>query len=48
MFTKYDICTLIDVVIANPTWADLFLQSCQTQGFAIVNETQTKEMSYHN
>jgi len=23
VFTKDDICTLVDIVIANPTWADL-------------------------
>ncbi len=33
VLTKDGICTLVDVVIANPTWADLLCQSCATQGF---------------
>jgi len=48
VFTKYDICTLIDVVIANPTWANLIPWSCTTQGFVAFNAIQAKERSYHN
>jgi hypothetical protein len=37
--------TLTNVVIANPTHADLVPWSCTTQGFVASN---TKEMNYHN
>jgi len=40
----YKICTLIDVVIANPMHVNLLLRSCITQGFTTFNTTQVKEM----
>jgi hypothetical protein len=43
VFTKDDICTLVDVIIANPTWADLFPWTCATQGFATFDATQAKK-----
>jgi len=33
VLTKYDICTLANVVIVNPMWANLLPQSCVIQGF---------------
>ncbi len=48
VFTKSGICTLIYIVIANPTHVDLLPQSCIIQRFAISNVTQVKERSYHN
>jgi hypothetical protein len=45
VLTKNGIHTLVNVVIANPTQADSFPQSCATQGFAISNATQAKERS---
>jgi hypothetical protein len=44
----HKICTLIDVVITDPTRANLLLQSCTTQGFATSNAAQAKERSYHH
>jgi hypothetical protein len=48
VFTKDDIHILIDVIIANPTRADLFPQSCATQGFVAFNPAWAKERSYRN
>jgi hypothetical protein len=48
VFTKDDIHTLVDVVIADPTRADLLPQSCTTQGFTTLDAAQTKERSYRN
>jgi hypothetical protein len=48
VLTKNDIRTLINVVIANSTQADLLPRSCVTQGFATSNVTQAMERSYHN
>jgi hypothetical protein len=42
VLTKDGICTLVDVVIANPTQADLLLWFCATQGFVASNATQAK------
>ncbi len=46
MFTKDGICTLVDIIIANPTQADLLPRSCTTQGFAAFDATQAKKQSY--
>jgi hypothetical protein len=48
VLTKDGIRTLIDVVIANPTQANLLHQSCATQGFATFDAAQAKERSYRN
>ncbi len=48
VFTKDDIHTFIDVVIVNPTRADLLPVSCATQRFVIFNVTQAKKQSYRN
>jgi hypothetical protein len=40
--------TLIDIVIANPTQVDLFLQFYTTQGFVASNVVQAKERNYPN
>jgi hypothetical protein len=48
VFNKDGICTLVDVVIANPTWTNLFPQSCAIQGFVAFDATQAKERSYCN
>jgi hypothetical protein len=43
VFTKDGIRTLTDVVIANPTQANLLPQFCTTQGFATFNVAQAKK-----
>jgi hypothetical protein len=48
VFTKDDIRTLVDVVIIDPTRANLFLRSCATQGFDVSDVVQAKERSYHD
>jgi hypothetical protein len=48
VFTKYGIHTLANVIIVNPTWADLLPRSCTTQGFVTLDAIQAKEKSYHN
>jgi len=48
VLTKNGICTLIDVVIVNPTRADLLPRSCTIQGFVASDVTQAKERSYCN
>jgi hypothetical protein len=48
VLTKDDICTLVDVVIVDPTWTNLFPWSHTTQGFVASNVAQAKERSYHN
>jgi hypothetical protein len=48
VFTKDGISTLVNIVIANPTRANLFHWSCATQGFATFDAAQAKERSYHN
>jgi len=49
VFTKDGIRTLLDIVIANPTRADLLPQSCAIQGLMIaLNATQAKNRNYHN
>jgi len=48
VLTKDDIRTLANIVIVDPTWADVFPWSYAIQGFATFNATQAKEKSYHN
>jgi hypothetical protein len=48
MLTKYDIHTLANVFIANPTQADLLPQSCATQRYVAFDAIQVKEKNYHN
>ncbi len=48
VLTKDDIRTLVDIVIANPTWMDLFPWSCAIQRFATLNIIQGKERNYRN
>ncbi len=48
MFIKNEICTLINIVIADPTQANLFCWFCITQRFVASKAVQTKEKSYHN
>jgi len=48
VFTKDGICTLANVIIANPMRTDLLPQSCATQGFVASNAAQVKERSYRN
>jgi hypothetical protein len=47
VFAKDDIHTLIDVVIVDPTCADLFSRFSTTQKYVVSNEIQTKEKSYY-
>jgi hypothetical protein len=43
LFTKDVIFTLVNIVIDDPTRANLLLQSCTTQGFTTsINATQAK------
>jgi hypothetical protein len=48
VLTKDGIRTLVNIVIANPTWANLFPWSCVTQGFVAFDAAQAKEWSYHD
>jgi hypothetical protein len=48
MLITNGICTIDEVVIADPTRVDLFLQFCTTQRFATCDAIQIKERSYHN
>jgi hypothetical protein len=43
VFTKDNIHTLIDIVIADPTQVNLLPQSCTTQGFVTSNATEAKK-----
>jgi hypothetical protein len=43
VFTKNGICILIDVVIANLTWVDLFCWSCATRRFIASKVIQAKK-----
>jgi hypothetical protein len=43
VLTKDGICTLADIVIANPTWVDLFPRFCATYGFATSDAIQAKK-----
>jgi hypothetical protein len=40
--------TLVNIVIANPTWAYLLPQSCAAQGFVVFDAVQAKERNYHD
>jgi len=46
VFTKDEICTLVDVVITNPTRANLLHQSYATWGFTTFKVTQAKKRNY--
>jgi hypothetical protein len=48
MFTKDDICTLVNVVIVNPMQVNLLPQSCATQGLVAFDVVQSKEKSHHD
>jgi len=48
VLTKDGIHTLIDVVIVDPTQADLLHQSYTTQRFVAFEAVQAKEKSYHD
>jgi len=48
VFTKYGIHTLVDVIIVDPMWMNLFHRFCATQGFVTLDVVQAKERSYHN
>jgi len=48
VFIEDGIRTLLDIVIANPTQADLLPQSCATQGLIALDATQAKERNYRN
>jgi len=48
VFTKADICILIDIIIANPMWTNLFPQSCAIQELKIFNVAQAKERRYRD
>jgi hypothetical protein len=45
MFTEDDIHTLVDVIISNPMWLDLFPQSCVTQDLTTFDLAQAEKMS---
>jgi hypothetical protein len=45
---KNDIHTLVNVVIADPTWMDLLLWSCATQEFITFDVVEAKERSYYD
>ncbi len=48
MFTKDGIHTLVHIVIANPTWMDLFCWPYTTQGFIAFEAIKDKERSYRD
>ncbi len=48
VLTKDGICTLVNIVIADPIQVDLLPQYCETQGFISFNATQAKEKNYRN
>jgi hypothetical protein len=48
VLTKDDICTLANVVIANPMWIDLLPWICVIQRFFTLDVIQAKEKSYCN
>jgi hypothetical protein len=47
-FTKDGICTLVDIVIVDPTWTYLSPWSCTTQKFIVSDAVQAKERNYCN
>jgi hypothetical protein len=48
VLTKDGICTLADILIADPTRAYSLPQSCTTQRFVVFDATQAKERNYRN
>jgi hypothetical protein len=48
MFTKNGFRTLVNIVIVDPTRADLLPRSYATQGFIAFDVTQAKEWCYCN
>jgi len=48
VLTKYNICTVVDIVIVNPTRTDLFLRSCVIQRFVTLMQLKPKKKNYHN
>ncbi len=48
VLTKNDIRTLINILIANPTQADLFPRFYAIKGFATFDVAQVKKQSYHD
>jgi hypothetical protein len=46
VFSKYDIHTFIDIVIADLTRSDLLARSCATQRFVVFDVTQAKVQNY--
>jgi hypothetical protein len=48
MLTKDGIHTLINIVITNLMWIDLFFQSCATQRFVAFDVAQSKKQNYHD
>jgi hypothetical protein len=48
VLTEDGICTLLDIVIANPMRGDLLPWSYATQGLATLDATQAKEKNYRN
>jgi hypothetical protein len=48
VLTKNGIWTLANIVIADPTQADLLPRSCTIQGLTTFDITQAKEKNYHN
>jgi hypothetical protein len=48
MLTKDGICTMANIVIANPIQAYLLLRCCTTQGFVALDAVQAEERNYHD
>ncbi len=48
VLTEDGICTLVNVVIINPTRMDLLFQSCAIQGFVAFDVIQAQERGYCN
>jgi hypothetical protein len=48
VLTKYSICTVVNIVIVNPTRTDLFLRSCVIQRFVTLMQLKPKKKNYHN
>jgi hypothetical protein len=46
VLTKDDICTLVDVVIVDPTQVNLLFQSYATPRFVTSNATQAQKKNY--
>jgi len=48
VFTKDDICTLINIVITDLMWIYLFFQSRAIQRFVVFDVAEAKEQNYHD